>query len=358
MVRWLAAGGDMAEDVKRYWTIARVVVAALAIVAIVSVAMLVGKLAGVLMMVFAAVVLAVVFDALARLLCRTGLGRGLALAASVILLLLLFTLVLVLFGTQIAGELDTIKDSIPRALDSVRSFLASVGMDGALSQALNEGSSDLQGFLGKAGGFAMATGNTVANVALVVAGAVFLAADPSTYRRGLILLVPKSAEDTATDALDDATRGLRGWMMGQAVSSVVVAVLTWAGLALLGVPAAGGLGLVAGMFDVIPMVGPVIAGVPAVLLAFTDSPQTALWTIVLFLVVQQIQGNFLQPMIQKEAVNVPPAMLLFAVVGVGTLFGFIGVLLAAPFTIVAFVMVQRIYVKTLLGRDIKIANKE
>src|SRR3546814_12595293 len=65
------------------------------------------------------------------------------------------------------------------------------------------------------------------------------------------------------------------------------------------------------------MIGPIIAGVPAVLLAFTVSPMTALWTLILFLAIQQLQGNFLQPMIQKQAVDVPPAVLLFAVVAAG-----------------------------------------
>jgi hypothetical protein len=128
--------------------------------------------------------------------------------------------------------------------------------------------------------------------------------------------------------------------------------------AVLGVPASGGLGLIAGLLDVIPMVGPIIAAVPAVLLAFTVSPVTALWTIGLFLLVQQLQGNFLQPMIQKQAVDVPPAVLLFAVVAAGSLFGFLGVLLAAPLTVVVFVLVQRIYVRTLLGKDIKVAGRE
>jgi predicted PurR-regulated permease PerM len=193
---------------------------------------------------------------------------------------------------------------------------------------------------------------------LVLVAAIFLASDPATYRRGLLLLMPAKAEATASLALDDAARGLKGWMVGQAVSSLVVVALTGGGLALLGVPAAGGLGLIAGLLDVIPMIGPIIAGIPAVLLAFTVSPATALWTLVLFLVIQQLQGNFLQPMIQKQAVDVPPAVLLFAVVAAGVLFGFLGVLLAAPLTVVVYVLVQRVYVKTLLGKTIKIAGAD
>jgi predicted PurR-regulated permease PerM len=75
-------------------------------------------------------------------------------------------------------------------------------------------------------------------------------------------------------------------------------------------------------------------------------------------VVQQLQSYVLLPMIQKHAVNVPPAVLLFAVVAFGLLFGFIGVLLAAPLTVVTYVMIQRVYVRTLLGKDIRIAGED
>lgn len=85
---------------------------------------------------------------------------------------------------------------------------------------------------------------------------------------------------------------------------------------------------------------------------------TALWTLVLYLVIQQLQGNFLQPMIQKQAVDVPPAVLLFSVLACGMIFGFLGVLLSAPLTVVLYVLIQRIYVQTMLGKSIKVAGKD
>ena len=83
-----------------------------------------------------------------------------------------------------------------------------------------------------------------------------------------------------------------------------------------------------------------------------------LHNLILFLVIQQLQGNLLQPMIPKHAVDVPPAVLLFAVFAAGVLFGFLGVLLAGPLTVVVYVMIQRIYVCTLLGKPIKVAGHE
>lgn len=338
---------------------ARIAGAAVIVLAIVGVAWLAITLTRFFMLVFAAIVLGAVFDAIASWLCRrTGMKRGFALALSVAGIIAIFAGAFMLFGSQLAREIDTIQRQIPQALAGLEAFLDHYGLGERVRELAAVGSDDISRLLSEAGGYALAAGSGIADFVLVLVAAIFLASDPATYRRGLLLLMPARAEETAGLALGDAARGLKGWMVGQAVSSLVVAALTWAGLALLGVPAAGGLGLIAGLLDVIPMIGPIIAGVPAVLLAFTVSPATALWTLVLFLAIQQLQGNFLQPMIQKQAVDVPPAVLLFAVVAAGILFGFLGVLLAAPLTVVVYVLIQRIYVKTLLGKDIKIAGKD
>ncbi len=337
----------------------RIAGATLIILAITGVALLLIELTRFFMLVFAAVVLGAIFDAIADWIHRkTRIGRGIALALSVAGIVAIFAGAFMLFGSQLASEVDTIRQKIPAALQGVEAFLDRYGLGEQVRELAAVGGDDISRLASQAGGYALAAGSGIADFVLVLVAAIFLAGDPATYRRGLLLLLPQRAEETASLAIGDAARGLKGWMLGQAVSSLVVAALTWAGLAALGVPAAGGLGLIAGLLDIIPMVGPIIAGVPAVLLAFTVSPMTALWTMLLFLAIQQLQGNFLQPMIQKQAVDVPPAVLLFAVVAAGILFGFLGVLLAAPLTVVVYVLVQRVYVKTLLGKDIKIAGKD
>ncbi|WP_121117900.1 AI-2E family transporter [Croceibacterium ferulae] len=342
------------------WTVGRIVTAAVAIMAVIGLAWLLVDLSQFLLLIFAAVVLACIFDALADGIGRlTGLkSRGITLTIAVLVLLLVFIGAFVLFGAQFAQEMNTIGESIPPALEQIEGLLRRLGYGGTLTGLLEQGTQDLSSIASRVGTYALAVGSGLTDFVLVFVAAIFIAADPGLHRRGLVLLMPRPAEQPAREFLDDCGNGLRGWMLGQAVSSVLVGALTWAGLALLGVPAAGGLGLIAGLLDVIPLVGPVLAGIPAVLLAFTVSPMTALWTVGLFLVIQQLQGNFLQPMIQKRAVNVPPSVLLFAVFGAGVLFGGLGVLLAAPLTIVLFLFVQRIYVRDLLGKDITVAGQE
>jgi predicted PurR-regulated permease PerM len=331
----------------------------LVVLAIVGCAWLLVELNRFFLLVFAAVVLGAVFDALTERVCRwTGINRSYGLSLAIIAFLGIFVGAFTLFGTQLAGEFDTIRQTVPAAVEGLQGFLERFGMGSAVSDLAQLGSDDISRLFTQAGGFALAAGNGIADFVLVLVGAIFMAANPGVYRRGFLALVPTSAEGVAGQALDDAGKGLRGWMMGQAISSLVVAALTWAGLALLGVPASGGLGVIAGLLDIIPMVGPIIAGIPAVLLAFTVSPLTALWTLLLFLGIQQLQGNVLQPMIQKHAVDIPPAVLLFAVLAFGLLFGFLGVLLAAPLTIVAYILIRRIYVEAILGKPIADAEME
>lgn len=337
----------------------RIAVAAVIVVAIIAAAWLAVTLTRFFMLVFASIVLAAIFDAFAAWLRRVlRVPQALALILSVLGIIALFASVFTLFGSQLAGEFVTIQDRVPEALRNIEDFLNRYGLGDRARDLVKLGSDDMSRLASQAGGYALAAGSGVADFVLVLVGAIFLASDPATYRRGLLMMIPTKGEPTASLALDDASRGLRGWMVGQAVSSLVVVGLTWGGLALLGVPAAGGLGLIAGLLDIIPMIGPIIAGVPAVLLAFTVSPATALWTVVLFLVIQQLQGNFLQPMIQKRAVDVPPGVLLFAVVACGLLFGFLGVLLAGPLTVVLYVMIQRIYVQAILGKPVKVGGQD
>ncbi len=332
---------------------------AVIVIAVVGVAWLMTELTKLLLLVFASITIAAVFDVLAGgIRRRTGLSQNFALSISVFSLLLLFIGAFTLFGAQIAGEFATLQKTFPAALNGFEQFLDRYGLGDQARNLISTGSNDASELISRAGGYAIAAGSGLADFVLVLVGAIFLASDPDVYRRGLLLLLPANAEEPVSETLDEARRGLTGWMLGQTISSLVVGALTWAGLFFLGVPASGGLAIVAGLLDVIPMVGPIIAGVPAVLLAFTVSPMAALWTLLLFVVIQQLQGNFLQPMIQKRAVDVPPAVLLFAVFAFGILFGFLGILLAAPLTVVVFVAVRRLYVIDMLGKDVGKQNAD
>lgn len=312
-----------------------------------------------LLLIFAALVFATILGAARGLITKlTRLEGGLALAAAVFLVLGVLVGVFAFFGRQVANEFATIQERLPQALASVEAQLDEWGLGESVRQLVEQGAGDVGTVLSQAGGYAIAAGSGLTDFLLVFVGAIFLAAQPKLYRRGVIALVPKPREELAEQAMDDGSRALKGWLRGQIMSMIAVTILTFAGLWALGVPAALGLALIAGLLDFIPFVGPIIAAVPAILLAFLQGPSVALWTLGLYLLVQQIQGNLLQPLVQRYAVDVPPAVLLFAVAAAGALFGFLGILLSAPLTVVAYVMIQRLYVAGVLGKDIKVATEQ
>ena len=211
----------------RYWTVSRILATALAIIAIAGVAMLIVRMSSFLLLVFAAVVLAVVFDAITRALCSVlPVGRGPSLGIAVVLLLGTFFGALFLFGAQLTNEFDTIRQSLPGAVDRLQAALDQMGLGEAVNGALEQGKKSMSGVISSVGPYMLAVGNGLTNLVLVIFAAIFLAADPDVYRRGFLHLVPEKAIDVAEASLSDAWRGLNGWMKGQAVSSVVVACQT------------------------------------------------------------------------------------------------------------------------------------
>jgi predicted PurR-regulated permease PerM len=119
------------------------------------------------------------------------------------------------------------------------------------------------------------------------------------------------------------------------------------------VPSALALGLFAGLAEFVPIVGPIVSAVPALIIALSRSYELALWVLLMFVVLQQIEGNLIQPLIQRRMVSLPPALTLFAVVVFGLLFGAIGVLLATPLTVTGFVLVRQLYIADALGDDLE-----
>jgi predicted PurR-regulated permease PerM len=130
---------------------------------------------------------------------------------------------------------------------------------------------------------------------------------------------------------------------------VFIGLLTGIGLWLLGIPGALALGVIAFILEFVPFVGPILSSIPAILLALAFDPATAIWVVLLYIVIQQLEGNVIEPLVQQRAVDLPPALLLFSIVAGGLIFGMVGVVFAAPLLVVVFVMVKRLYVRDALG---------
>lgn len=187
------------------------------------------------------------------------------------------------------------------------------------------------------------------NVVIILFVGIYFAASPHTYTTGVIRLIPKTRRSRAREVQQELGNTLSSWLLGKAASMLIVGVATSIGLSMLGVPLALILGIIAGLLDFIPYLGPVMAGVPAVLLALSISPDLALYTVLLFVGIQLVEGYVLQPLIEAKAVDLPPALVIVMQLVFGTLFGFAGVALATPLAAGLAVLVKMLYIEDVLG---------
>ncbi|MGQ9365939.1 AI-2E family transporter [Azospirillum sp. A39] len=327
---------------------------ALVLFLLLALALFLWRIVDVLLLVFGAVLLAVVLRALADGIGRTlHLSSGWALAVAVLLVLAVLGVSGWLFGREMSAQVDELVRLVPESWGKVRGYLQDHAWGRAVLGQLDslDVGSVSGGLVGSARSVLTTTLGVVGNVLLVAAGAAYLAAQPGLYRDGIVALVPRGREEAARDALDATGDGLRQWLKGQFVSMSVIGVLTTLGLWVLGVPSALALGLLAGLAEFVPLVGPIASAIPALLVASAEGMNTVLYVLVLYVVVQQVESNLITPLVQRELVSLPPALTLFAVVAMGALFGAMGVLLATPLTVVAFVLIRRLYVCRALGKD-------
>lgn len=315
------------------------------------------KLATVLLLAFASVIIAVLVRSLADpIRARTGLSTGLSIAVAAVAILAVLSGSAWLFGSTISNQVATLADRLPASLAELETRIATLPFGDQLASRLDGAgsTSSLQGMVGQVGGYVMTIVGAGANLLLVVFAGLFFAAQPERMRDGLLMLAPRGPREPLREAANESGRALRLWLLGTLADMTVVGVLTGIGTALIGLPSPVALGLFAGLAAFVPIVGPIVSVVPAVLLALDQGPEMILWAIVVYFVVQQIESNLIYPFIQKRAVNLPPVLTLFGVLGLGTLFGPLGVMFASPLLVVGLVWVKLLYVRNTLGEDVSL----
>lgn len=206
-------------------------------------------------------------------------------------------------------------------------------------------------------GFLMMTAATAEAAIVIAVMAIYISVEPEAYRSGLAALFPRSLRAKGEEALFLVGVSLRLWLMGQIVVMGLVALLTYLGLLLIGVPNALGLGLIAGLLEFVPYLGPFIAAAPAVLIALTRGPATAAWTILIYLGVHLFEGYLVAPLLQRWFVRIPPALILSSMVASQLIFGVGGVLLAAPLAVAIFAGVKVLYIRDMLHESVELPRE-
>ncbi len=332
----------------------RALVAVLLAVLVVALAYLLWRGLHVLLQAFAGVLFAVFLSALAEWLSKnTRLSYGWSLAIVVVVLLLVAGGGGYLLANHLAVEGDKLSKELPQSLNKLRADLGQypwgrvlVEHEAHARDSLAQMGADV-GFGGLLSGV---TSLLVTGLVIVFVG-IFGAAEPGLYRAGLLHLVPPAQRERAGESIDALTFNLRWWLVGQAVLMVVMWGTTTAGLWAIGLPFALTLGLIAGILELVPYVGPWLSAIPAALIALTAGPTALMLTLALYLGLHVLEGYVLLPLVQRRAVHLPPALTLVAQVLLGELLGLMGLFVAAPLTLCAVVLLKMLYVEDTLGDE-------
>jgi predicted PurR-regulated permease PerM len=301
-------------------------------------------LVDVLLLLFACALVSLIFLTATNTVRRhTPLPFGAALALSAIALLLLLTAAFIFFGATMQSEFAEFGRRLPAAWSQIQAQLRTSATGIAILEHAEKLAPNGQALVNAATTTLATLGGAVSGLAIVLVGGLYLAAQPSLYVGGLMRLVPDHSRTRLAETLDAVTVSLRNWLKGQALGMLFVGVATGLGLWLAGLPGAWAIGLIAGLAEFVPYLGILLAGIPAIVLAFGQSTETGLWTIAVLVAVQQLQGNLVMPLLQNRMVDLPPALTIFGIIAAGILFGIPGVLLATPLTIVVLVLVRRLY---------------
>lgn len=305
----------------------------------------------VLLLVLGGVLIALFFRGLSGIIQRkTRWKEGISLAISMIGTLLLVAGMFWLIGAKVQQQSVELMDTFPSTIESAKEQISQNEIGKKIIEKMSSKQS-MEKAQGMAGKLFSTTFGVFGDIYVILFIAIFFTISPTPYVEGMVALVPPKGRKKARDVLDKIADHLKGWLKGILFAMFVVFVLTAIGLGIMGMKLWLVLALLAGLISFIPNFGPLIALIPAVLVALMDGPQIALMVAGLYLLVQLVETNFITPLVQQKMIDLPPALIILTQVVMGVLTGGWGLVLATPLTVVVVVLVQELYVKRVNGQN-------
>ncbi len=328
----------------------------LIVILAVSLLFLLYQLRNVALLMFGAVLLAVLLRATARIIGqRLSIAPRYLVPPVLIAYILLSAGALIVFGRPIGDQVDELQQLLPDALERLRNLGESTGIR-SLQYLGPENLTSSAGEIAQQATNVLQRGATVIfNTIFLIFAALFMALQPELYRDGLVRLVGPRYRRRFGQTLDDCGNALERWLRVQLITMAIVGSVIGLGLWLLGVPLAPLLGLIAGLFEFVPYLGPILASIPAILVGLSESLELGVIVLIFFIVVNQLEGNILIPYLQAREVQLPPLITILSAIALGTLFGVLGLILAVPLGLTITILVKRLWIESLL-EDGKEAN--
>ena len=316
------------------------------IIAFIAVLLLLFKATfSVLLLVLAGSLIAVFFRGLSGLVQRkTKWKEGICLVISIIGTLLLIVLLLWLIGAKVQSQVAELSQTLPKTIEKAKQQLAQSSVGQTIIRKISSSGSQqkLQSIFQT---FFKSSFGVLGDIYVVLFIGIFFTASPKIYKDGIVKLVPASGRQQAESLLEKIGTNLKKWLKGKLFAMLVVFVLTSIGLLIIGMPMWLVLALLAGLLNFIPNFGPLIALIPAVLVAFMQGPSTALWVAGLYISVQVTESNFITPMVQQRLISIPPALIIIAQLLIAPLTGGWGLVLATPLMLIVMIVVKELYIK-------------
>ncbi|MQA91344.1 MAG: AI-2E family transporter [Gemmatimonas sp.] len=291
-----------------------------------------------------AMLLAIVLHAPARYFAR-WIPYKVSFASVIVVFLAVTAGLLVAIIPQVLDQVGQLARELPNALNEVGIWLTDrtgIERDDEIVQTVN---TQIGEFVGRFVPLAFNFISALIGSTAVLILSIFLAYQPSVYRDLVIRMAPPGSRAGIARVYDEVAGSLSAWVLGKAASMVAVGLAVWIGLELFGIPGALALAALAAVLEFIPNLGPTIAAAPAIVTGFLISPSTALWVAIFYFVLQQIQSALTVPLVERRAVNIPPAALLVWQLMLAVGFGLLGLFVATPLLAVIAVAVRILYLE-------------
>jgi predicted PurR-regulated permease PerM len=315
------------------------------------------QIRNVLLLIFAAIVFATTLNRIVQWLQQHGIKRNIATTLTVLGLLIVLAGFFAVIIPSFVSQLQQLVSLTPQVSDRLRDWLFQVqnffpdrfSNIRNLSDLLFRLQNFILGWFGNIYKLFSNLSSAVLSTLFVLALTVMLLINPAPYRQGLIFLFPSFYRQRVDQILSKCETVLVGWIVGTLIDMAVIALVSFIGLSLLGVPLALVNALLAGLLEFIPNVGPVLSVIPPAAVALLDTPWKSIAVIILYILIQQFEAYLLVPYVMKDQASMLPAVTLSAVVVFGAFFGFLGVLLAMPLVIVSKVWLWELVVRDIMN---------
>ncbi len=309
-------------------------------------AVIIWRLTDLILLLLAAALVAFMFFRFAIMLkkwLRVPFAIALSLAVTLPIILIIF--IFWAFGAMMTEQFVILFDKLPAAFKFAENWLHTSSVGQRILTNASALTPDGGSVVNMLQTVIASLSTVVTSLVVVLIAGIYLAAQPRLYGEGVLVLLPHGARARTAETTKAVMEAIGAWLRAQAISMLFIGVFTSVALSLVGLPAAPAIGLVAGLCEFVPYLGTIVVAAPAIILGFSISPETGIWTVVAIVVVQQVQGNIVTPLVQSRVSELPPALTIFSLIAFGVLLGPMGVILAVPMTVVGLTLVKELWVR-------------